>query len=1058
MTRKLITILCAALGLAGLAGLSYAERPWVGWTPEDGVTLRQGYHTEWYRGGEGRYLGENSGEVSFIWSDTRHGDRGVYLEVVSVDEDLKFGNAGIKITDAVNRQEDPQVWPSTDGGWYVGWEDFDADTLGDIYCTKIDAEGRRVEGWGGEVGVAVCIYEGIQADIRIVDDGQGGCIIAWSDARGGDTSDLYAQHILANGRVDPNWRENGTPIVQAQGSQSRHTADSDGLGGMIIGWQDGRLGQNSDIWAQRITPRGQLVWGNGQGIQVCATGSNQEGPKLCPDGAGGAFFSWVDDRNLQDSDRDIYCQRVTADGQLMWPADGEAVVIEASEQTEQRIVNNSSGEAIICWLDKRRDDLTYDVYAMRISGVNRMRKEWDPPTGVPVFVEARNQQGVRLFPDAQGGAYFAVEDERERGYPEVDIWVHHLNRNGARLWAENGIPACRAMGNQNSPLIRRTANGGCVVAWGDYRSGSQEIWAQAFTYEGDTLWAADGIPLVEGIGGNATAPKALPRGNGSFTVFWLDGRFGSNGTVPFIANVTDAGDNAEIEYMTNGIPAQVGTIGGGINPDAAAGPNGETFVVWEDHRIGGDLYSIYAQKITANGERSWGDAGLKVAEYGREQTMPRVCSDGSDGIYIAWRAPSDSGDNNIFIQMLDANGTRLWGDSAFLMAGKRADEVIEDMQPDGEGGIVISWQVSTVDSITRQWDDNIWIDRINANRERLWDQGEGGLPVVNEIGRQRTSRFAKHPLGYMVVWVDGRQDYGDGEPGNDIWGQFIRNDGTIAWRENGLVLTDINEHQDNPSITITGHGFVYMVWEDFRGVFSGTSRDIYVQKFNPILQGNAPVLLFGNEGRRLCNSRYNQIKPNIQDDGQFGVYVGWEDYRNGGVWSDVYALHLTPRGNRYPGWRDNGNLICGAFHRQEGVQLINLTPTGERGAVAVWEDKRSTGKEELSNVYVQKFKSDPLIAEFDPDPIVPTKLAIEAVYPNPFNSSAIITYSIQYDSNVMIGLYDASGRRVRNLGSRDVMAGTHRLVLDGEQIPTGSYFLRLQSDFGTVERQIQLIK
>lgn len=1064
MIRKLFIFLSAALVLACSINAAYAQRPWVGWLPEDGVAIRQGYHTEWYRGGEGRYLGVNAGEVAFVWSDTRNGDRGVYTQVIDNQVRVKFDDGGARITDAPNRQEDPQIWPSnSDGGWFVGWEDFDADTLGDIYATKIDANGNRVEGWGDERGVGVCIWEGVQYDIRIVDDGEGGCIIAWIDQRGGDTADLYAQHILADGTIDPNWRNGGIPIVLAEGAQNGHTADADGVGGMIIGWRDGREALNFNIWAQRVSPSGQLLWGNGQGIQVCAEGHNQEAPKVCPDGAGGAFFTWVDDRNLDQFHKDIFVQRVSADGQILWADGGEALVNVANEQSEPRIVNNAAGEAIVAWIDYRANGLTTDVYSMRLSGANRLRKEWEPADGVPVAVEIRNQQQARLHPDGQGGAYYVWEDERNGGFPEIDIYAQHINRNGQPVWQGNGIPICTAPNTQNAPLVRRVGNDAMVTAWGDYRTGSQEIWCQAVTSQGALIFQQNGIPLVEGIGGNATSPRGFARDDGSITLYWLDGRYGGNGTVPYITNIRNGEDAPEVRFDFNGIPVMGGTQGGGINPDACPGNDGSTIVVWEDHRLG-DIYAIYAQRVSRDGELLWGGSGMKIAEYFDEQSTPKVVSDGQGGAFVCWRAPSVDGDNNIFGQHLNAAGDKLWGDEGRGLAITDADEISEQIISDEEGGFVVTWIRSVLDEETYIWDDNIWANRFNAAGEGLWGDGNG-IPIVDTIGRQKTSKIAKHGLGYMIVWVDGRNDNGDGAPGNDIYGQFVKNNGEIAWERNGRVLTDIDEHQDNPDIAINHHGMVWLVWEDLRNIRTANHIDIYMNKFFPPQSPDEPLVLqLGEPGRRVAFGRrvvstvFNQLKPTVIHDGQNGAYVGWVDFRLIGIHSEIYATHFRPNGTPYELWQINGNPITTAFHKQEAVQLINFTPGGETGAVVLWEDKRSTGKEELSNVYVQLLNANPLEVEESVNSNLPNNFVIETIAPNPFNPTAELTFNMNTAADVRIGLYDISGRLAYDFGTEFRGIGRHTILLQGGNLAAGSYIVRLETTSGSVERKVQLVK
>src|SRR5436190_16393936 len=54
-------------------------------------------------------------------------------------------------------------------------------------------------------GVALCTANGIQQNPQLVGDGAGGAIVTWQDRRGNSLDDIYAQHVMAGGAVDPAW-------------------------------------------------------------------------------------------------------------------------------------------------------------------------------------------------------------------------------------------------------------------------------------------------------------------------------------------------------------------------------------------------------------------------------------------------------------------------------------------------------------------------------------------------------------------------------------------------------------------------------------------------------------------------------------------------------------------------------------------------------------------------------------------------------------------------------------------------------------------------------------
>jgi hypothetical protein len=90
--------------------------------------------------------------------------------------------------------------------------------------------------------LAVCTAKGNQERPAIITDGSGGAIVVWEDQRGGGW-DIYAQHVLSSGTVDPAWPGDGTIICPAPGDQRRPEPVSDGARGAIVAWEDARRGR-----------------------------------------------------------------------------------------------------------------------------------------------------------------------------------------------------------------------------------------------------------------------------------------------------------------------------------------------------------------------------------------------------------------------------------------------------------------------------------------------------------------------------------------------------------------------------------------------------------------------------------------------------------------------------------------------------------------------------------------------------------------------------------------------------------------------------------------------
>ena len=139
-------------------------------------------------------------------------------------------------------------------------------------------------------GTPVCTESHLQNVPAITADGAGGAIISWYDMRNG-SSDIYAEHVLASGEMDPAWPLNGSALCTAAGDQVTPKIAPDGAGGAIVVWEDFR-GTDDDIYAQHVLSTGAVdpAW-PADGLPVSTTAENQTQPAVVSDGAGGAFVA-----------------------------------------------------------------------------------------------------------------------------------------------------------------------------------------------------------------------------------------------------------------------------------------------------------------------------------------------------------------------------------------------------------------------------------------------------------------------------------------------------------------------------------------------------------------------------------------------------------------------------------------------------------------------------------------------------------------------------------------------------------------------------------------------
>ena len=88
----------------------------------------------------------------------------------------------------------------------------------------------------------------------------------------------------------------------------------------------------------------------------------------------------------------------------------------------------------------------------------------------------------------------------------------------------------------------------------------------------------------------------------------------------------------------------------------------------------------------------------------------------------------------------------------------------------------------------------------------------------------------------------------------------------------------------------------------------------------------------------------------------------------------------------------------------------------------------------------------------------PYDFALDAPYPNPFNSTTSISFSLQHKGWAHLGVFDLQGRLVSTLVESEMRAGQHRFMVDASLLATGVYMLRLETETQTASQKLVLVK
>jgi len=365
---------------------SYGNRLW----PANGIPINgletgdQLFH---------RVIADGEGGAIIVWINDYMGLADIYAQRLDKDGNLLWGPNGVPVCTATGSQYGPELVSDGTGGAIVTWSD-NRGTDGDIYVQRVASDGTVM--WAAD-GLALYSGTGIQEDPAIASDNNGGAIIVWEDNRGID-QDIYIRGVNAYGSLY--WLSTGVPVCQVSGWQESPAITSDGAGGAIVAWGDGRTTPYA-VYAQRIDRYSNARW-DADGNMISDPGIPAGYPVVIADGNGGTFVSY---RGGSAGSLYLGILRIGATGETIWGA----VVYETEYMIEQTpgMVSDGAGGVIVCWADDRVGN--YDVYAQRFSGEGGMYWEYG---GRVVCDEFDDQTYVRVVTDNHNGAIASFHDVR----------------------------------------------------------------------------------------------------------------------------------------------------------------------------------------------------------------------------------------------------------------------------------------------------------------------------------------------------------------------------------------------------------------------------------------------------------------------------------------------------------------------------------------------------------------------------------------------------------------------------------------------------------------------
>ncbi|MEW6516789.1 MAG: FG-GAP-like repeat-containing protein [candidate division FCPU426 bacterium] len=786
---------------------------------------------------------------------------------------------GVAVCTATNTQTGQMILTDDQGGALVLWSDNRSDEWRwSLFSQHLDGNGQAL--WEAD-GKAIKDNDNYLSQYSFCRDGQGGTFYVSRQDNSGWSSTgprTLAVHLDENGQMI--W--SGT--LAATRSKQWIWTIGDGQGGLFMAWVDTRNGDN-DIYSQRIDGTGNIQWGTSD-RPVCSLTGNQNNPQLVPDGNGGVYISWSDDRN---GNTDIYCQRLDATGAPLWTINGVSVCQENHNQQLIKMLSDQQGGVSYIWSDDRNGNM--DIYCQRLNAVGQ--RLWSA-SGQIICTESHDQTSADAIAAPSGGLAVTWSDIRNG---TNDVFIQYIDGNGTQLLEGAGRAVSAGPGEEVTPQLAAGWYGNVIIAWDSDQNGNHDVYYQCLDYNGLNLLPSNGVRL-----GNEDHDQVRPRivgdNAGGAIIAWQDSR----------------NEAPDIYAQRISVPDAPPTLTPTPTPEQTDTP---TLTPTKTHSP-----TITPTPVILPGAM-WRDQGEEVCLAGDSQENPQACADGQGGAITVWQ-DNRSGSYDLYAQRTNTWGERIWQVEGIVISSSSGDQKNPKIIPDGQNGAIVFWE----DDRNGNWD--IYGQRIDQNGNPLWTMN--GEVVCSANGNQ-TSLKVVNGNAALLAWQDARND------GGDIYVQKIDDNGNGLWGANGLAVCSAANTQTEPALIAEGSGGAYVAWTDSR---DGVSH-IYTQKID---SGGLEQWL--NNGICVCDADYGQGGVAIASDGLGGLILVWGDHRRriyAGSWvyyDDIYAQHLN--GSGMITWNANGNCIRAAADLTwtESNKSLQIITDNNQGAFLTWNQQWNT--------------------------------------------------------------------------------------------------------------------
>jgi hypothetical protein len=453
------------------------------------------------------------------------------------------------------------------------------------------------------------------------------------------------------------------------------------------------------------------------------SGTIQTHPKVIATRSGGTIVMWEEQESSNENEGlpRIYLQALDKHGARLWGDDGIS-----SSNTIQKfgggvLTGDDADGAYVVWQEYGLPEGCANEPSIksgiRLQHINNKGKRLLGNKGMLLTDINHKEQRIDLVSDGSGGVLVSYLDASS-----LEIVIQRINSKGRALW-EKGRTSIRSPQKVWNPFYKAAedikintiknykmvpdGHGGVFVVWMDSGSGIESATAQHISAEGKPSW---NTPVYLGPGQPHNPGKLLVRNEELIYVrdtYHYQKHNKKQYAYRYVTITRIKRSSKEISFYANNTRHRITEQGLSEDDyhryseqrllDAQLAQNGDViFLSYE--RPDDDLsrYSLYAQRVSADGKKQWKKNPLKAHLYSIRGG--RLLNSGDDNFTVVWdehvATSNDSGviAHKIFTRRISADGTLLEKQPVILLRSEEVDvDQSFDVAHSSTGGFHITW-------------------------------------------------------------------------------------------------------------------------------------------------------------------------------------------------------------------------------------------------------------------------------------------------------------------------------------------------------------------------------